>query len=319
MFSTEADAMAYLSAIETDTRRGSWIDPRFGRISFAEYAQIWLTSRTDIRPRTVEQYHGRSPASSCRPSVAPNWPSSAQVRSGFGTAVRPALGQTPGHGQQRVPAPARHFTQARHGHCARPSGSSRRSPSRCTTLRVDGRQCTSAKIPRSGMATSPQGRGTGAHTVPRLASLPSDALRHERSDDGGAHGARWSLVTEGRVHVSTRDERPRQGACRRLGRLRCARRSGAIERTRGQEIAPIGGERWEHTFSHLVKCAPGRSRTRNLVGRSHPLCPVELRGQVVDATTSPRRQGTSDPVRAGGAGRRIVPCCVPHGGRSSVG
>lgn len=58
MFSTKADAMAYQSAAETDIRRGTWIDPRFGRISFGEYAQIWLASRTDIRPRTVEQYRG---------------------------------------------------------------------------------------------------------------------------------------------------------------------------------------------------------------------------------------------------------------------
>lgn len=57
-FSTKADARAYLSAVETDIRRGSWIDPRFGRISFGHYAQLWLEARSDLRPRTVEQYRG---------------------------------------------------------------------------------------------------------------------------------------------------------------------------------------------------------------------------------------------------------------------
>ena len=37
-------------------RRGDWIDPELGRISFARYADLWLAQRTDIRPRTREQY-----------------------------------------------------------------------------------------------------------------------------------------------------------------------------------------------------------------------------------------------------------------------
>ena len=37
-------------------RRGDWIDPELGRISFARYAELWLAQRTDIRPRTREQY-----------------------------------------------------------------------------------------------------------------------------------------------------------------------------------------------------------------------------------------------------------------------
>lgn len=51
-----------------------------------------------------------------------------------------------------------------------------------------------------------------------------------------------------------------------------------ISRDRAQ-IAPVGGKRRAQTCSHLDFRAPGRSRTRNLVGRSHPLCPVELRGR----------------------------------------
>ena len=37
-------------------RRGDWVDPELGRISFARYADLWLAQRTDIRPRTREQY-----------------------------------------------------------------------------------------------------------------------------------------------------------------------------------------------------------------------------------------------------------------------
>jgi hypothetical protein len=36
--------------------RGDWIDPELGRISFGHYADLWLAQRTDIRPRTREQY-----------------------------------------------------------------------------------------------------------------------------------------------------------------------------------------------------------------------------------------------------------------------
>jgi integrase len=115
MFSTKADAIAYLSAIETDIRRGAWIDPRFGRVSFAEYAEIWLASRTDIRPRTVEQYHGlltrilvpafgRTELAKLRPSAVRVWygqlsgkhPATASnayrlLRAIYNTAVRDEL------------------------------------------------------------------------------------------------------------------------------------------------------------------------------------------------------------------------------------
>ncbi len=57
--------------------------------------------------------------------------------------------------------------------------------------------------------------------------------------------------------------------------------------------------------------APGRSRTRNLVGRSHPLCPVELRGRAWSCrpTHSSTRvpPSTWNPVMDDSGG---VPCCV---------
>jgi integrase len=36
--------------------RGEWINPELGRITFNDYANIWLAQRTDIKPRTREQY-----------------------------------------------------------------------------------------------------------------------------------------------------------------------------------------------------------------------------------------------------------------------
>jgi integrase len=55
-FTQRADANAFLDAASAAIRRGHWIDPELGRISFARYADLWLAQRTDIRPRTREQY-----------------------------------------------------------------------------------------------------------------------------------------------------------------------------------------------------------------------------------------------------------------------
>jgi integrase len=55
-FKTKADASAYLDNVHADITRGGWVDPRAGRIRFAEYASEWLASRPDLRPRTLMQY-----------------------------------------------------------------------------------------------------------------------------------------------------------------------------------------------------------------------------------------------------------------------
>src|ERR1700685_2430491 len=55
-FKQRADANGFLDAASAALRRGDWIDPELGRISFARYAELWLAQRTDIRPRTREQY-----------------------------------------------------------------------------------------------------------------------------------------------------------------------------------------------------------------------------------------------------------------------
>ncbi len=55
-FATKADAQACLSAMETDLRRGKWIDPKGGQETLGAYANEWLNQRTDLAERTAELY-----------------------------------------------------------------------------------------------------------------------------------------------------------------------------------------------------------------------------------------------------------------------
>jgi integrase len=55
-FTAKADALAYLSSIETGIRRGGWIDPADSKELFVSYANRWLLQRHDLRPRTSEDY-----------------------------------------------------------------------------------------------------------------------------------------------------------------------------------------------------------------------------------------------------------------------
>ena len=54
-FPTKADARAFLAGVETDLKRGHYVDPSAGRITFAEYADWWIEQRP-LRPRTRETY-----------------------------------------------------------------------------------------------------------------------------------------------------------------------------------------------------------------------------------------------------------------------
>lgn len=52
-FSSRADAKAWLSATETDMRRGSWIDPRKGSVRLEDVAQHWLDASQSKRPGSI--------------------------------------------------------------------------------------------------------------------------------------------------------------------------------------------------------------------------------------------------------------------------
>jgi len=55
-FTAKADALARLSTIEADFRRGAWIDPSAGQVTLKKYANEWITRRPDLAVRTRELY-----------------------------------------------------------------------------------------------------------------------------------------------------------------------------------------------------------------------------------------------------------------------
>lgn len=52
-FASKADAQRWLAVIQADQLRGTYIDPRAGRISFAEWAEEWLTSSPGKRAASI--------------------------------------------------------------------------------------------------------------------------------------------------------------------------------------------------------------------------------------------------------------------------
>jgi integrase len=55
-FLTRTDAERWLSVVEADLLRGTWIDPAAGRVAVREYAERWIAERPGLAPRTVELY-----------------------------------------------------------------------------------------------------------------------------------------------------------------------------------------------------------------------------------------------------------------------
>jgi integrase len=51
-FATRPEAARFLAQVETDLARGEWTDPRAGRVSFAEWADRWQDTTTNLRPNT---------------------------------------------------------------------------------------------------------------------------------------------------------------------------------------------------------------------------------------------------------------------------
>lgn len=55
-FPTSAEAHAYLATVKADMVRGSWISPTLGKVTVDEWAETFMGSKRDIRPRTAELY-----------------------------------------------------------------------------------------------------------------------------------------------------------------------------------------------------------------------------------------------------------------------
>ena len=56
VFSSKADALARLAEMEVELRRGTWTDPRAGRVTVSNYAEQWLARRPGLAVRTRELY-----------------------------------------------------------------------------------------------------------------------------------------------------------------------------------------------------------------------------------------------------------------------
>jgi integrase len=82
----KADAEAFLVTVESDKLRGSYVDPRAGRIAFEEYAENWLRTRVlDESSREATEYRvrkhllpffGPRPLASIKPGHVREWDSS---------------------------------------------------------------------------------------------------------------------------------------------------------------------------------------------------------------------------------------------------
>jgi integrase len=55
-FASKADAARYLAMVEADLHRGTWADPKLGRITLAEWADRWRQTTTNLRPTTRDLY-----------------------------------------------------------------------------------------------------------------------------------------------------------------------------------------------------------------------------------------------------------------------
>lgn len=55
-FRTKADAQSWLSGVETDIRRGAWVNPSEGRQTLAYWADRWLATTVHLRVTTRRGY-----------------------------------------------------------------------------------------------------------------------------------------------------------------------------------------------------------------------------------------------------------------------
>ncbi len=58
VFDRKFDAQQFLDEVATDIKRGSWIDPRAGRMGFEEWSMEWWRTTTKLRPTTRRGYWG---------------------------------------------------------------------------------------------------------------------------------------------------------------------------------------------------------------------------------------------------------------------
>jgi integrase len=90
-FTSKADAARYLAMVEADLHRGTWADPKLGRITLAEWAKRWQQTTTNLRPTTRDLYayllrrfllptFGKAALSSIDPLAVRAWLTSLQAQ-----------------------------------------------------------------------------------------------------------------------------------------------------------------------------------------------------------------------------------------------
>ncbi|WP_432877640.1 tyrosine-type recombinase/integrase [Kribbella sp. CA-245084] len=95
-FDTKVMAVRHANAIETDSARGQYVDPKAGQVRFADLAARWLASRI-VDPNTAIKYEsslrlhvnpvfGRRQLGSIKPSEIATWVADLESRFGPGTA-----------------------------------------------------------------------------------------------------------------------------------------------------------------------------------------------------------------------------------------
>lgn len=57
-FPTKTDAARWLTVAEADMARGLWHDPKRGEVSFRDVVALWLASKVNLRPMTMDGYRG---------------------------------------------------------------------------------------------------------------------------------------------------------------------------------------------------------------------------------------------------------------------
>jgi integrase len=67
-FRRKSDAEHWLTQQRSLMAQGDWTDPALGRITFGEYAEAWLESRADLKPKTRHQYQALM-----RKHITPTW------------------------------------------------------------------------------------------------------------------------------------------------------------------------------------------------------------------------------------------------------
>lgn len=55
-FRLRKDAVDFLKTVGADVLRGSYVDPRLGRITYAEWSTHWLETKVNLRPGTFARY-----------------------------------------------------------------------------------------------------------------------------------------------------------------------------------------------------------------------------------------------------------------------